>query len=649
MKKLVFLFILVFSIQLNATVVVSTISELQSAIQNANNGGDNDIQIADGTYNLNGAYFVVSGDDISIKSQSGDRDAVVFDGEYVTTEIFQITGSNITLADLTVKRAQDHPIHVMGGENANVVGVVISNIHLIDPGQQGIKINTRFGHTVDYGIINNCKIELTNSGRDYVWNHNGSCYTGGIDAHKATGWEIRDNEIIGFWCSNGLSEHGIHFWNFSVNTLVERNLIIDCDRGIGFGLGSSGHHGGIIRNNMIYNPTNHGYTDVGIGLETADNVEVYNNTIFFYHNYPNAIEYRFVETTGGIIKNNLTNKSITSRNGATADVSNNITTALSGWFLNVGSGDLHLASEVSSVVDQGVSIAGLVDDFDQISRPIGDGIDIGADEYGTSLSLCDIDAGEDRAICQDEFQNGAILGGEILSGDIVNLKWEAFHTDTILGNINNYYASDMLDDTTVIDPIVEHYFDNSVTYYLTGVTSDNQSCTDSVTLHFSNWTFILGKKIAYKSPNDTIQLSIGAMSNWPHIKYEWSPNYMISDTTVEAPLVWNDTTVYYSLIITNSLNCSVEDSDYEVHIIPSSTNNIDNKHKMNVYPNPAKDMISIECDGDVSKFILFTIDGKKIIDAVSHDIDISSIKSGIYILQANYKDGTRSHEMIDIE
>jgi len=54
---------------------------------------------------------------------------------------------------------------------------------------------------------------------------------------------------------------------------------------------------------MIYHSsTDHGFADVGIGLENASNAKVYNNTVFLAHSYPNAIEYRFPGTSGGMIK-----------------------------------------------------------------------------------------------------------------------------------------------------------------------------------------------------------------------------------------------------------------------------------------------------------------------------------------------------------
>lgn len=376
-----------------ADVIVGTVSDLVSAVNVTQSGGDRTILIADGNYQLAGNYLRIAVHGVTVRSQSGNRESVVLDGNYQTTDIFLIAASEATIADLTLKRAQDHPIHVMGevDNDADISGVLINNVHIIDPGKQAIKIKlSSAGYAADFGTVKNSLIELTASGRDFVENDtsNGYCYTGGIAAHGAEGWVVQDNEIRGFWCSTGLSEHAVHFWSDSSDTLVERNLIVDCDRGVGFGLGNSGHSGGIIRNNMIHHGEDHGESNAGIVLESTTGAQVYNNTIFQEHGYPNAIEYRFAASNNLTIVNNLTNRAISSREGGTTtQLAANIDTASADWFVDAAHGDLHLLSERSGVTDAALALSGLTDDFDKQSRPQGTGVDIGADEYSANVPV----------------------------------------------------------------------------------------------------------------------------------------------------------------------------------------------------------------------------------------------------------------------
>jgi len=203
-------------------------------------------------------------------------------------------------------------------------------------------------------------------------------YIGGIDAHHAKNWVVRDN-IFKFIKSpgGGIAEHAIHFWSNSENTIVERNIIINSDRGIGFGLGDRGHKGGVIRNNMIYHDSSWG--DVGIGLENAAGAVVANNSIFHEHDYPNAIEYRFRGTRDVLIVNNLLNKAVTQRDGAQALLENNLTGVAKTWFKDPALGDMHLAVSEVSVIDKGKDVPQANKDFDNESRPAGK-YDIGADE-----------------------------------------------------------------------------------------------------------------------------------------------------------------------------------------------------------------------------------------------------------------------------
>lgn len=358
-------------------VTVATESELKSAISLANsNGGDMTILIEDGIYQVasTSSFPYITGNNIVFRSASGNRDAVVIRGGGMvptnsTEDGFLIAGDNVTIADLTIREVGNHGIQV-SGHNLYVHNVRIQNTY-----EQMLKGSTAESR-IDSAVIQCSLFEYT-SGIGPNW------YIGGLDIHKGHGWLVRDNMFKNIISpGQAISEHAIHFWDQSSHNTVERNWIINCDRGIGFGLGQNGdqNDGGMIRNNMIYNNGSGQYNDVGIGLESSPNTLVYNNTV--YVQYPNAIEYRFQTTTNVEIKNNLTNKAITSRNGGTALLGTNETNAMDDWFEDLPNGDLHLVGIFDQLVDQGEDLGTYVsDDFNQIERPQGFGIDIGAQEF----------------------------------------------------------------------------------------------------------------------------------------------------------------------------------------------------------------------------------------------------------------------------
>lgn len=217
------------------------------------------------------------------------------------------------------------------------------------------------------------------SGRSEVLRYNGSCYTGGVDGHRAKGWRVRDSRIEGFWCETGLSEHGVHFWTGSRDTVVEKNRFIDNARAVGFGLTESGdgrtysdnpcpgasgyvdHFGGIIRNNFIFasNPAlfaSESGADTGIALWQACNSKVYHNSLAFTETPFSAIEYRFSNTQADIM-NNLTTHNIMQRNNARANLAGNLQLQPLTLFADGISGDLHLNKTATSAIDMGVELA----------------------------------------------------------------------------------------------------------------------------------------------------------------------------------------------------------------------------------------------------------------------------------------------------
>jgi hypothetical protein len=175
-------------------------------------------------------------------------------------------------------------------------------------------------------------------------------------------------------------------WNHARDTIAEGNSFVNCARGISFGLSDvagTDHSGGVIRNNFFFRATGHS-GDVAIAVYDSPNTQVLNNTIFVSGTYSSPIEYRFPQTTGVVIANNMTDGIISARDGATATLATNLAGARAEWFVNAAAGDLHLAASATSAIDRGTTTAAVTNDWDGHLRPQGPAYDIGADEYGAT-------------------------------------------------------------------------------------------------------------------------------------------------------------------------------------------------------------------------------------------------------------------------
>jgi len=281
------------------------------------------VEFADGSYAIEGYGLAVRVDGLTLRSASRSRTKVVLDGSDGTGNVLSVQASDVVLTELTIQNSWWHPVHITpSGED--LAGVVLYDVHVADPGQQAVKVNTDGnGHVVDDGLIACSAITMSAQGRSRVRDN---CYTGGVDAHQARGWVVRDNTISGFWCEEGLSEHGVHFWQGSRDTQVLRNYLIDNARGIGFGLyevepdgrtyddapcaDGAGHYGGRIENNAMFNGTQPLFDsasgmDGGIALASACGAEILHNTVFGIDEPFAAIEYRF-SRSDPLVRNNFT-------------------------------------------------------------------------------------------------------------------------------------------------------------------------------------------------------------------------------------------------------------------------------------------------------------------------------------------------------
>lgn len=385
------------------TVDTSQSSNLDSIVASLNTGDT--LLLEDGTYNLNGVSLWFNTPGVTMRSVSGNPEKVILDGGYVSNEIVTIAASNVTIAEITIKRAYTHPIHVTTSSSGDTKGTLIYRTNIIDAREQAIKINPGYNSNfADNGTIACSSLLLTDTGRQNVNNKASPCYTGGIDAHKSRDWIVRDNRIEGFWCPTGLAQHAINFWTNSRDTEVKRNVLVDNARGVGFGLVDNGstprtyadnpcpqssgeyvsHYGGIIKNNFIFTSStgllnSSSKVDCSICLWSACEATVVHNTVFSKGNYA-SIEMRYPITKDARIYNNLANRSISIRDGASGDIQGNIVNASGSLFVGGGTDEnLHLSPGAAIAIDKGYTLTDNVDiDIDGDARDAQP--DIGADE-----------------------------------------------------------------------------------------------------------------------------------------------------------------------------------------------------------------------------------------------------------------------------
>ena len=315
-----------------STHYVSTSAELITALNLVRGSfGKGAIVLSDGAYPISNT-LMIDIPDVMLLSASANPGAVIIKGNGMRAtnnvdNLIRVTKSGFVLDGITLQEAGNHLIQITAETNAD--RPIIRNCVLQDSYEQLLKVSYNKelpGSFSDGGLVENCVFKYTQGiGPNY--------YIGGIDAHGIRGWTIRNNVFKDIASpASSQAEFAIHAWTNASDNIVEGNVIIDCDRGIGFGMSQShpnimySNRGGEIKNNIIYH-TNNGdaFADVGIGLVESPDTLIQGNKVFMEHNYPNAIEYRFATTINVTIKDNQSNnKAIASRNNAQATLTGNI-------------------------------------------------------------------------------------------------------------------------------------------------------------------------------------------------------------------------------------------------------------------------------------------------------------------------------------
>jgi hypothetical protein len=359
---------------------VSTEPELQQAVRSL--ASNTTILIQPGTYRLTGTLHVSGSlNNVTIRGATNSRDDVVLLGPGMTDAsvpngIWTGGGvTQVTIANLTVRDFYNHCVIM----NAGTESPRLYNLRLQNAGQQIVKSNPDgAGGGVDDGVVEYSIIEYSTTSRDY--------YTNGVDVLGGRRWIIRHNLFRNIRAPSGqLAGPGVLMWRGSADSTTEGNTFIDCQRAVAYGLdpvNPPDHAGGIIRNNFIFRRSAQP-GDAGIIVFGSPNTVVAHNTVLLSGTYGAAIEYRFGQTTGVQIVNNLTDAGIVQRDGASATVRGNYTEATTAMFVDAGNGDLHLLASAANALDRGVDFGTLVPtDWDGQQRFQGNRPDVGADELG---------------------------------------------------------------------------------------------------------------------------------------------------------------------------------------------------------------------------------------------------------------------------
>jgi hypothetical protein len=253
--------------------------------------------------------------------------------------LITVDAPNFRIADVTLTKSLTHLLHAHQSGDA----FKVHNVRFVDASQQSLKTSANAAYqTIREAEITCSEFLMTEQGRENVWGYGDQkgwtrCYTGGIDAHRASNWWIADNKFEGIYCDTiaphpahkksggqyfgGLAEHAIHLWHSNEDSehLIERNEITNCARGIGVGMGNNFQPGrAVIQNNIIKSEfAGSAEHDVGIIVEALRHATIRNNKIEYTHPnaYPFGIEYRF-EGTEVLLEGNDLSNGVRARDGA---------------------------------------------------------------------------------------------------------------------------------------------------------------------------------------------------------------------------------------------------------------------------------------------------------------------------------------------
>ena len=370
---------------------VTSVRELFDAAGKVRPGGT--ISLAAGRYRLSRRLGIKT-DRVTLRGATGNRHDVILDGGGIGELVAFTACSGVTVADLTIQNVKWNGFKIdsqTGVQRLRIYNCVIHNIW--QRGVKGVIVPAKNREKLRPG---NCRVEYCLFYNDRAKKFSDDPadkpkparfdgnYVGGIDVMYAKGWTISDNVFLNIQGRTREGRGAIFLWHEIEDCVVERNIIVDCDKGVSLGNSYLPRERGIklharrciVRNNMITRAPEAGV----LAAHTAD-CKILNNTI----HEPRSRMRRLVRILGAcdgllVAENILSGPPPRNESGGKVTIENNLVKNLTAAFVDPGAGNLHLKTPLAEVVDRAKTRPEVTDDIDRTKR--GRKPDLGADEVG---------------------------------------------------------------------------------------------------------------------------------------------------------------------------------------------------------------------------------------------------------------------------
>ncbi|MGA2032749.1 MAG: right-handed parallel beta-helix repeat-containing protein [Thermoguttaceae bacterium] len=338
----------------------TTVAELFKAAKDVKPGGT--ILLADGHYPLP-QYLDLHTDNITLRSESGQRDKVVIDDSGKLGELIWIARcSGVTIADLTIQNVKWNGFKLNSNWGVNKVTIYNCVIHNIwQRGIKGVMVPEKdrerlrpYDCRVQYCLFYNDRPKQFS---DDISDQFGGDYVGGMDIMYAKRWTISDNVFVGIHGKNRLARGAIFLWVNTEDCTIERNIIVDCDCGICLGNSHRGEGtkihdtGCIVRNNFVTRcPEN------AILADYTRDCKILHNTVHDPKSRTQRLIRLVHDNDGQVVANNLlSGSSMRLETTSPMRIEDNVIQDLTQWLVHPAAGNLHLkpgAVEVLGTVKQ---------------------------------------------------------------------------------------------------------------------------------------------------------------------------------------------------------------------------------------------------------------------------------------------------------